>query len=105
MDFLYIVVEFIGLAMLALGYLIRFKGRVDLISGYDKKKVRDSAGLARFVGTNLLLLGAGAFVVLALAFIVPGYAVLFFAVYALIAVPLVSLLTVRGSSRYENPGA
>ncbi|MDN7024745.1 DUF3784 domain-containing protein [Methanoculleus sp. FWC-SCC1] len=88
--------------MLALGYLIRYRGRVDLIAGYDEKKVRDPEGLARFVGTNLLLLGAGAFVILALEFLLPTYAVVFFAVYALAAVPAVSLLTVWGSRRFET---
>ncbi len=104
MDVLYIITELIGFVMLALGYLIRFRGQVNLIAGYDEKRVRDPEGLARFVGTNLLLLGVGAFVVLALEFLFPEYAVLFFVVYALVAVPLVSLLTVRGSSRYEKPG-
>lgn len=105
MDVLYIITELIGFVMLALGYLIRFRGRVDLIAGYDEKRVRDPEGLTHFVGTNLLLLGAGAFAVLALEFLIPGYAVLFFVVYALVVVPLVSLLTVRGSSRYEKQGS
>ncbi|WP_206633405.1 DUF3784 domain-containing protein [Methanoculleus taiwanensis] len=102
MDVLYIITELIGFVMLGLGYLIRFRGRVELIAGYDEKRVRDPEGLARFVGTNLLLLGAGAFAVLALEFLIPGYAVLFFVIYALVAVPLVSFITVRGSSRYEK---
>ncbi len=103
LDVLYILTELIGFIMLALGYFIRFRGRVDLIAGYDEKRVRDPEGLARFVGTNLLLLGAGAFVVLALEFLLPGYAVVLFAVYALVAVPAVSFLTVWGSKRYEKP--
>ncbi len=102
LDVLYILTELIGFIMLALGYFIRFRGRVDLIAGYDEKRVRDPEGLARFVGTNLLLLGAGAFVVLALEFLIPEYAVVLFAVYALVAVPAVSFLTVWGSKRYEK---
>lgn len=65
--------------------------------------MRDPEGLVCFAGTNLLLLGAGAFVILALEFLLPTYAVVFFAVYALAAVPAVSLITVRGSRRYDTP--
>jgi len=38
----------------ALGVLIKYAGRVELIAGYDPDRVADEEGLADFVGTNAL---------------------------------------------------
>ena len=44
----------IGLA----GHLIRNKGKVNLIAGYDERKVRDREGLQRFAGNGIFILAA-----------------------------------------------
>ncbi|WP_049904504.1 DUF3784 domain-containing protein [Natrialba asiatica] len=49
----------------ALGILITYFGRVELIAGYDPDRVTDEEGLASFIGTNALAV-AGLLVVLAL---------------------------------------
>ena len=57
---------------LILGYLIRFRGRIDLVAGHREGRIRDEKGLSRVVGNSLLILGVLAAVTLVLVFIVPG---------------------------------
>ena len=40
---------FVGISLLfsLLGYLIKYRGRVHLIAGYDEKQVRNKEGLAK----------------------------------------------------------
>ncbi|NYT16491.1 MAG: hypothetical protein GKC06_00560, partial [Methanomicrobiales archaeon] len=38
-----IILEFFLILFLALGYLIRFRGRVDIIAGYKEGRIRDPA--------------------------------------------------------------
>lgn len=42
----------------AFGVLIRYVGMVQLIAGYDPERVVDEAGLAEFVGRNVLYVAA-----------------------------------------------
>lgn len=39
------------------GYMIRYRGKVSWLAGYDAADVRDSAGLGQFSGSWLMLLG------------------------------------------------
>lgn len=47
------IVSASGLFIGSLGYLIKNHGMMNLIAGYDPSQVRNEAGLAEFVGTNL----------------------------------------------------
>jgi len=90
--------------MLAMGLLIRSGQHNNLIAGYDEKRVRDPKGLSQWIGRSLILLGIGAFLVFFLSLLFPALTLSLFMLYALVAIPLVSVFTVRGSSRYEKPG-
>ena len=49
---------FVGISLLfsLLGYLIKYRGRVHLIAGYEEKQVRNKEGLAKWVGECLFSL-------------------------------------------------
>jgi hypothetical protein len=55
-----IILEFFLILFLAIGCLIRFRGRVDIIAGYREGRISDPEALSRLVGNNLLLPGARA---------------------------------------------
>jgi hypothetical protein len=95
-----IILEFFMVLFLALGYLIRFRGRIDLIAGYREGRIQDEKGLARVVGTSLIILGVLAGSTLALVIIFPEKEVLVFLLYTAMVVPVVGILSVLGSRRY-----
>ncbi len=66
-----IVTVLIGVTCVAFGYLISKKQMLDMLAGYDPKKVTDKEGLARWVGTNLVLMGILAFFSAALMAVLP----------------------------------
>ncbi len=52
-----LVFVFIGLALLGVGYLIRFKKMLWLLSGYDESRVKDKEAMARFGGNFAASIG------------------------------------------------
>ena len=95
-----IILEFFMVMFLVLGYLIRFRGRIDLVAGFKEGRVQDGKGLSRVVGTSLIILGVLAGATLALVFIFPEKEVLLFLIYTAIVVPVVGILSVILSRRY-----
>jgi hypothetical protein len=98
---MYVVFILIGVALAILGAFIHRYKLVQLIAGYDPKKTADPEGLARWAGTNLLLMGT----ITAVAAAVSEYLALplqyvFFIFIA--AVLLISVRTVNGCKRYEK---
>ena len=95
-----IILEFFLILFFALGYLIRFRDRVDIIAGYREGRFRDPAALSRLIGNNLLLLGilAGVTVLLVLAF--PEHEVVFFLIFTAILVPGIGIVSAIMSRRY-----
>jgi len=53
-----IVMLLIGALIAGIGYLIRVRGMMHLIAGYDENKVDDKAGLQRFFGNGILVLAS-----------------------------------------------
>ena len=98
-----IILEFFMIFFLALGYLIRVRGRVDLIAGYREGKIKDQRGLSILVGNALLLLGLAAAVTLILVLALPAFEVLFFLIYAAVIFPVVSIFSMFRSRRYFQP--
>lgn len=47
----------IGVPVIVLGYILKRYKLVEVIAGYDEKKVVDKDGLANWVGGNLIWLG------------------------------------------------
>ena len=46
-----------GALICLVAHLIRNKGMVNLLAGYDERKVTDRAGLQRFAGNGIFILG------------------------------------------------
>jgi len=95
-----IILEFFLILFLALGYLIRFRGRGDIIAGYREGRIRDPAALSRLVGNNLLLLGALAALSFVLVLAFPEYEVVFFLVFTVIIVPVIGIVSAIMSRGY-----
>ncbi len=53
-----IMVVAAAIPLFVLGYLIKYRKRVNLIAGYDPARVRDHDGLARWMGSWAIALGA-----------------------------------------------
>ncbi|WP_323172579.1 DUF3784 domain-containing protein [Natrialba sp. PRR66] len=88
----------------ALGILIRYFGRVELVAGYDPDRVTDEEGLASFIGMNALAV-AGLLVVLALVeFTEPADGAATDVAWIVFFVAVVALAgwMVVGSRRYER---
>lgn len=48
-----------GLPCIVIGYLIAYKDRVDLIAGWDEKRVNNPVAYGKILGTSLIILGVG----------------------------------------------
>ena len=64
-----------GVLLLTMGLFIR-KGVTWLIAGYDADQVRDEKGLARWVGSGLMAIGAVGVSAGAFIFVLPEYIVI-----------------------------
>lgn len=56
---IFLVLGTLGCILLILGYLIKFRGKIQLVSGVYKNedKINDKKGFASLVGGNVLILG------------------------------------------------
>lgn len=89
-----IILEFFMILFLVLGYLIRFRDRIDLVAAYREGRVRDAKGLSIVVGNNLLVLGILAAAILVLVLLIPEREVLLFLFYTAIIVPVAGIVSV-----------
>ncbi|ACL17692.1 hypothetical protein Mpal_2412 [Methanosphaerula palustris E1-9c] len=92
--------EILMIFFLGIGYLIRFKGKVTLVAGYDPKRVRDSTGLSTWIGNSLLLIGVIGVITFLIEVLVDAQALAAFFTFALIIVPVVSIVTAWGARRF-----
>ncbi len=96
-----LVVVLVALHMLVIGYLIRYHGMVEIIAGYDPRKVTDKQGLARWVGANFLLMGVSGLFSGALGLILPEIAGMLAMIYFAM-IGILSLRTSLGCKKYEK---
>src|SRR5262245_3176265 len=83
-----------SLIVLMLGYLIRAHKQLSLIAGLDVSKVRERDGLARWIGTGLLVIGMLDLLISLVVIIASaGTALLIIAYVAVNLVGAVTLLT------------
>lgn len=61
-----------SLLTLLVGFLIGHYQMVEIIDGYDPQTVADKAGLAKWVGSNLLMLGFAGILIDVVAIFTPG---------------------------------
>jgi hypothetical protein len=57
---LLLIIEFIAVVFLALGYLIKYRKMTNLIAGFDRKTCADPEGLIAWIGNSLLALAIAA---------------------------------------------
>ena len=89
----------VSLLLVVCGYLIKYKRKLRLIAGYDARRVRDPAGLADWVGTNLLALAVCTFVIGALTHLLPGLSAALSALFVVVIVGT-CLYTAVGAQRF-----
>lgn len=92
--------EFLTIFFLGVGYLIRFRGKVSLIRGYVPERVKDSTGLATWIGNNLLLVGIIGVIVFLVEVLMEDLALAAFFTFALLVVPIVSIIAAWGGRRF-----
>ncbi|WP_254829596.1 DUF3784 domain-containing protein [Haloglomus salinum] len=85
-----------------LGILIKYRGMLNLIAGYDPERVTDREGLADFIGTNTLYIAVASMVVAITEYVQPleRYRVIWLPY--LLGVVLLTVRMVRGARRYET---
>ncbi|EMA50239.1 DUF3784 domain-containing protein [Halococcus thailandensis] len=87
-----------GLSVVLVGYLIKYRGMVGLIAGYDSDEIVDESGLAEFTGSLALLVGGVTVLTGVLDHLEIANGVLWY-VFAAFVVGVVAVMIV-GSSRY-----
>ena len=92
--------EFFIVLFAVLAYMIKYKGRVDIIAGYDEKQVRNKSGLANFVGNNLIILAVSALLAFIFELLNPSTEFLAFLVFASVIVPIVGIGTFLGMRKF-----
>lgn len=87
-----------GVIFMVLGYLIWKHKYLQLLAGYDEKKVTDKEGLAKYTGKHLLIMGG-----LVLAISINGMVseTNTIAPYFIIVI-FISIKMVRGTKEYEK---
>lgn len=102
--FLKLLFGLVGLILLVLAYLIGVKKKVTLIAGYDPKKCKDNAGLARFAGAMAAIIGL--FVMLYPWVYGPGRTTpLRWVIYYVASIVILVVIMVVGASMYERKPA
>ncbi len=92
--------EFFLILFLVLAYMIKVKGRVEMIAGYDAARVKNKKGLADFVGNSLIILAASAFIAFIFEVVNPASEFLIFMVFASVVVPIVGIATFLKSRKF-----
>lgn len=95
--------EFFIVLFAVLAYMIKYKGRVDIIAGVEDNKVRDKSGLANFVGNNLIILAASALIAFMFEILYPSMEFIAFLFFASVVVPVVGVGTYFGMRKYIVP--
>ncbi|EMA55818.1 DUF3784 domain-containing protein [Halococcus thailandensis] len=54
----FLLIAVSGLFIAIIGYLIKYRGMVQLVAGYDPDEVVNEAGLGNFIGTLAIVVGA-----------------------------------------------
>lgn len=92
--------EFFIILFLVLGYMIKYKGRVEIIAGYDASRVKDRKGLGNFIGNSLFILAASAIIAFIFEIMNPDNEFIIFMVFASVIVPIVGIATFLGTRRF-----
>jgi len=92
--------EFFLVLFLVLAYMIKVKGRVEIIAGYEAARVKDKKGLADFVGNSLIILAVSACIAFIFEIVNPVSEFLIFMFFASVVVPVVGIATFLRSREF-----
>lgn len=95
-----IITAFIAVLMIFIAYLIKYKKKVNIISGYDEQIYKDKDGLANWVGGTLIIMGILCFLFAITIIILPNYTTLMMAAYG-ITIFVFGLIAATGSNKYK----
>ncbi|ACL70110.1 DUF3784 domain-containing protein [Halothermothrix orenii] len=95
-----IVLLIVGIFLSVLGLLIWKYNLVNLIAGYSEEKTRDKQGLAKWVGKNILIMGALTILISILEYLLN--ITMWIVVTFIIIVVVLSIRTNIGCKKYEK---
>lgn len=101
MDIILDIVEiYVGVFLFLLGFAIWHYDLVDVISGYDSNKTKDKHGLAKWVGSNFIIMGVLSILVSIISIF---YQNVHYSVFSLALIIIVfSIRTAIGCKKFEN---
>lgn len=97
-----ILFVFIGLSLVVVGFLIWKLRMVGIIAGYDEGTTKDKAGLARWLGMNLILMGVVVSLLSAGYLLRPEVHPLLFLAVAMAVILVVAVRAIKGTGRFEE---
>ncbi len=89
-----------GSLLIFLGYLIKYKKKVNMLSGYDETLVQDKDGLANFAGASLIILGLISILLGLVIYFFPTHYVLIMNIFTATII-IGCIIMVLGSKRYQ----
>lgn len=99
---LLLIIEFIAVVFLALGYLIKYRKQTNIIAGFDRKTCADPEGLIAWIGNSLLALAVAAAVIFFLILLRPAYALIIFFVYTAGIVPVAAIFVAFRARKFDK---
>ena len=99
---LLLIIEFIAVVFLALGYLIKYRKMTNLIAGFDRKTCADPEGLIAWIGNSLLALAVAAAAIFFLLLLLPEYALIIFFVYTAGIVPVGAIIVAYRARSFDK---
>ena len=97
-----LIIEFIAVVFLALGYLIKYRKMTNLIAGFDRKTCADPDGLIAWIGNSLLALAVAAAAIFFLLLLFPEYALYLFFTYTAGIVPIAAVIVVIRARKFDK---
>lgn len=99
---LLLIIEFIAVVFLALGYLIKYRKMTNLIAGFDRKTCADPEGLIAWVGNSLIALAVAAAAIFFLLLLLPQYSLILFFVYTAGIVPAAAIFVAFRARKFDK---
>jgi UDP-N-acetylmuramyl pentapeptide phosphotransferase/UDP-N-acetylglucosamine-1-phosphate transferase len=89
-----------GLLFMFLGYLVRYKKKLNIIAGYDESRVHDKNGLANWAGAAIIILGATYLILSLINCIFPNHQTCILNIFAAITI-IGCIIMIRGCRKYQ----
>ncbi|WIF95892.1 DUF3784 domain-containing protein [Caminicella sporogenes] len=93
-----IIFAIVGIFNLLIGILLYKYNMVEMLAGYDKNKIIDKEGLAKWTGVNFILMGLAIIVISVIGLVLNFNTILFF----IITVVGLCVRMIIGNKKYEK---